>query len=179
MANDLIPIVADLNGLPGAPFDQSVVDEAVAALRNYLGWHVAPSRTETVVLDGVAGPFLPLPTLHRGATVSAVRDVTVTGSPVTITGWRKLREPALYLRNGYWPCEPSSIEVDLTHGYASCPVDLRPVVAEFCRSILAASGTLQSFHVDDYGETYDTSGGSTAAHVGDPKVYYRLPRRTR
>ena len=50
MPNDLLG-PNELSGFPGAPFTDQVVDSAVAALRAAAGWHIAPSRTETVAVD--------------------------------------------------------------------------------------------------------------------------------
>lgn len=126
MSNSLVDPL-DINDFPGAPFTEAAVDAAAASMRGTAQWHIAPEVTETVTVDGVSGQVLVLPTL-KIVSVSEIRDVTDGGSEV-ITGWEIRRQSMLTRRQG-WPCGIGSIEVDLTHGFASTPADLFPVAAE-------------------------------------------------
>lgn len=125
MANDLVT-PGDLSGLPGAPFDDAVVDLAVASLRAAVGWHIAPSRTETLTVDGEGGGYVMLPSLNV-TDVTAVRDIYTPATPHTMTGFRWSKAGVLTVP-GYVPYGYASLEVDLVHGYDECPTDLYPVI---------------------------------------------------
>lgn len=131
MSNDLIPDVTALGHLPGAPFTQEEVDAAVASLRAEVGWHVAPVRAETVALDVTRGErWLRIPTAKL-LTVVEVRDMTgalpVAFLPTDYTVSRKLAQ--VQREWAYWPAGFEAVEVDVTHGYESVPLDLLEVVA--------------------------------------------------
>ena len=133
MANDLVDpsMLADF---PGAPFGDGPVDAAVGAIRAVAGWHIAPERTETVVVDSRGGAVVYLPTRYLIA-VTEVRDMTDT-VPRVITDWRDSVRGKLQL--GYpcgWPIGLGAIEVDIVHGYEICPPELLPIVAEYARAV--------------------------------------------
>lgn len=168
MANDLVQ-PEDLTGFPGAPFADEIVDAAVLDLRNSLGWHVAPERTETLTLDHEGGRDLILPTRNI-VTVTAIRDVSGP-TPVPITEWREASAGFLV---GYWPCGISVVEVDLTHGYATTPADIVAAVAGRC-SQLKVDPTLKSVQIDDF---QGMLRGDVAAFgiTSNVSVAYGLPR---
>lgn len=153
------PLVApdDLDGFPGAPFAQGIVDAAAGSVRGEAGWHIAPSITETITLDTDGGRYLFLPTMRLTA-VSEVRDVT-GDAPKVLSDWRKSRAGMLY-RAGGWPSGLESVEVDLTHGYDACPDELLSVIAARAQAarINQAAGNVRlgSLSISPSGE--DTSG---------------------
>ena len=57
LADDIVDVSADLG-------PQWWVRAAQGAVRRYCGWHVAPSITETLRLDGYGGRVLTLPSKH-------------------------------------------------------------------------------------------------------------------
>lgn len=122
-----LAIVTDLAGQPGGPFTAEGVKSAGDGIRAFCGWHIAPSVTETITIDSYGGPILMLPTLYLTA-VTEVVDVS-GDTPTVLTGWRKSRAGMLSLPQG-WPCGFESVEVTFTHGYAACPAELFPVIAE-------------------------------------------------
>lgn len=130
-----MPDTAGLDGAlgsyPGAPFAAATIASAVDSIRDDVGWHIAPVRTETLLLDSDGGRLLVLPTLRLVA-VTSVRDVTDPDSPVDLDDWRKTRSGMLYRRSG-WPCGFETIEVTIQHGFTSWPESLIPVVAERCQ----------------------------------------------
>lgn len=133
----------DLDGFPGAPFnDAAVVDAAVARVRREARWHIAPSVTETLTVTGYSGgEALLLPTMRLTA-VTEVRDVT-GDTPVVLTGWDF--SPAGYLTWHTWPTcttyyhRRTKFEVDVVHGYEQCPADLLPVIAAAAQGALTDS----------------------------------------
>lgn len=175
MANDLVSS-ADLGEYPGAPYASSVIDAAVSDIRREAGWHIAPTRTETLTLDGPDGVLLILPT-RKLVEVTEIRDVS-GDDPVILTGWRASVAKGMIHRSAGWPCGFAAIEVDLEHGFATCPEGLLPEVARRCQ---AATGTntssKQTIVIDDYTETTDNSE-SVAESASSPVAdYVLLPGR--
>lgn len=126
----------DMAGMPGAPFSASTATAAGDQIRTLCGWHIAPSRTETLTLDTEGGRVLVLPSL-RVSEVLAVRDVSGP-TPKVLTGWRWSKDGMLERGNGgFWPDGFRVVEVDLTHGYESCPSELLNIGAEFSRRRVA------------------------------------------
>lgn len=174
MSNDLVS-PEDLLGFPGAPFEEGVVDAAVANLRKVAGWHIAPLLSETVALDVEYGRSVILPTLRLDA-VTAVRNATsLTEAPTAVAEYRTT--PTLRFRAGivdrpsWWPC--GVLEFDITHGYSQCPADLLPAIAEACHQLVAASRVVQGQTSGPFNVTYRDSTGDV-----DPAVArYTLPSR--
>jgi len=153
MANDLVS-PDDLLDFPGAPFPESVVDSVVDAIRIQAGWHIAPSRRETLLRDCDGGRTLFLPTLHL-TEVHEVADVTNPENPKAITGWRKSRSGMV---SGPWfPYGDETVELDITHGFEEVPPALLMLVAE-----LAQLGGRQT------GVRQETAGGESVSYsVGE------------
>jgi hypothetical protein len=163
---------ADLADFPGAPFSDALVDAAVSAVRGEAGWHIAPAVTETVIVESVGGPHLFLPTLQLTA-VTAVRDVTSEDiAAVAVTGWRSHNtarfRAGLLFRPAGWR---GVYEVDLTHGYAACPDDLKSALAERARTI-RSGGRVKQQAAGPYSVNFDSEGLAT-----DPVAKYRIPPR--
>lgn len=97
------------------------VTPGLAAVRLWCGWHIAPSKTETVKVEGEGGRVLLLPSLHVTST-TAVRDE----SGNAVTGW-KVRENGI--ARGSWRCE-ELYEFDIVHGYAEIPTELLGIIAD-------------------------------------------------
>ncbi|MBF6064938.1 hypothetical protein IU494_30290 [Nocardia terpenica] len=93
---------------------------ANALVRDWCGWHIAPTVTETLVLNGPGTAVLMLPTLH----LLDVHTVTENGHPVDLE--RVRWSGAGYLRRdiGWTDCE-GGVRVGITHGWPDPP----PVVA--------------------------------------------------
>lgn len=123
----------DLTGFPGAPFSAEVIAAVAEQIRSICGWHVAPTLSETLTVDSDGERTLFLPSL-RVVEVTAVRDLTDPNNPKTIDGWTWSEDGMLTRKHGgYWPEGLRALEVDITHGYETCPSDLFPVAADFGR----------------------------------------------
>lgn len=92
----------------------------LAAVRAWCGWHIAPSKTETVKVEGDGGRVLLLPSLHV-TDVTEVRDEDA--GAVTSYKWRENG-----VMRGWWRCE-NLYAVDITHGYDEMPAELVEVIA--------------------------------------------------
>jgi hypothetical protein len=157
--------LSDLMPFPGAPFDDALVGIAAASVRAEAGWHIAPVVTETLEVVSYGGQLLPLPT-RRIVSIAAVRDP----DGVAITTWEKM-SAGIYRKSG-WPI--GVVSVDLTHGYATVPAELLPVLVQRVKATPVASNVSQrSSTVGPFGEseTYRTTA------VMDPIVarYAVLP----
>ena len=114
----------DMDGFPGAPFSSGVLAAAAASVRDDCGWHIAPSVTETLQLRST-GPIVLLPSLH----VTLVAEVRNAETGDVVDGWHLDARAGVLTRSpaSSWPCR---VEVDLTHGHATCPASLLPTIAE-------------------------------------------------
>ena len=127
-------VAADLADYPGAPFSDAVVESAGESVRVEAGWHIAPEIAEVVTVVSRGGTALLIPSLRY--TVTAVRDVTDSANPETITDYVDRGSGVLY--RGYGWATDHRYEVDVTHGFAECPPALKPVIAH--RAQAARSG---------------------------------------
>ena len=119
--------VGDLAGFEGAPFSTEAVLAASEQIRRLCGWHIAPSVTETIVVDSAGGDRLWLPSRHV-TEVTSVRDVTGE-TPVDIA----FRWSASGVLSGRFPAGFRAVEVTLTHGHEECPEDLLPAIVDRTR----------------------------------------------
>lgn len=126
---------AALSGFPGAPFAESAVAAAASAIRAAAGWHVAPSVTETIVVDCDGGAYLFIPTLWLDS-VTAIRDSdgnTIALDDVQLAKTPRFRAGCLY-RSQSWPTL-DTVELDIVHGFDACPPELLALGAAMCQSI--------------------------------------------
>lgn len=93
---------------------QAAIDTALVAARRFCGWHVSPSKAETVVVDGPGGRVLSLPTLN----LTAVASVTELGAAVDVSTLDRSRaKGTLTKQYGYWSGRDGSISATITHGF--------------------------------------------------------------
>lgn len=122
-ANDPIVFTSDLDQFQAGDA-QAALEDWTAEVRGFCGWHVTPSVTETITVDGSGRGLIMLPSLH----VTAVTSVTEDGVALL---------PADYTWNAagclarvgtrFWSTAASSVTVTFTHGHASAP-DLARVI---------------------------------------------------
>lgn len=109
--------------------DQSQALEAADAMvRTYCGWHIAPSRTETVTIPNWWWTArLLLPTLY----LTALSSVTVNGAVIDLTtvGFTSSGVVSWLPTSTVWVNAGLGDAVFvMTHGYASTPPDVLQVV---------------------------------------------------
>jgi hypothetical protein len=127
MSNDLCS-AADLSHLPGAPFTEKEVDGAVAEIQGAFGWHVAPETDATQTFT-----VRPMESRLRLATrhLVSVDEVRVDGVALAVTEYGAVKESNQVRKvNGWWPTGFDNIEVDYTHGFEECPLELLTLIAE-------------------------------------------------
>lgn len=152
-----------LTGFPGAPFPASVVNSAAGQVRDECEWHIAPEVTETILVSTGRGSVALLPSL-KVKEVLAVRD----GDGNAIEGWKAKPNGVLRRTSGCWPDE---IEVEFTHGYATCPDSLLAVVADRARRIKGGGVKAESLA----GRSIQLDTGPDAGQSSVSK--YKLPER--
>lgn len=97
--------------LSGDP--QTLIDAAVAAIRSYCRWHVAPRVIEEIVLDGPGGVDLYVPTLRLMDIVSI--DNAGVDIPVDTVDFS--RDGIVELHRGAWSNRLGKIKLTVDHGY--------------------------------------------------------------
>ena len=123
---------------------EPAIKAASAALRNWAGWHVAPSAACRAVLDTDGTRSLWLPTCN----LTEVTSVTVRGVEVTDYEWSRLGHvvPAQRVAPGL-----RNATVEYAAG-ASAPDDLQAIVAGMAARTLALSPR-------SYGVVSESAGG--------------------
>ena len=117
-------MVADLLDQPLVGFDADAVDAAVGQVRDHVGWHIAPSATETVTLDGPGSDTLLLPSLL----VTAVASVAENGMLLDPSTYDWSANGVVERIRGRWTGRRRGLVVSFTHGYTECPPAVRAVV---------------------------------------------------
>lgn len=92
--------------------------------------------------------------------VTAISAVRIAG--VAVTDYTRIRS-TLYRTTGFgngWAFPPEKVEVDLTHGYATVPDDVKIAVLETAaQAYTTPVGAVISEKIDDYAVRYATEGG--------------------
>lgn len=138
------------------------------AVRSWCGWHIAPSQSETVKVEGEGGRVLLLPSLK----VTAVTEVRNESGAVT-TGY-KWRENGVL--RGWWSAE-DLYAFDITHGYVEMPSELQAITnkidADGVGSRLLASENAGPFQRSFAAPNLDSQPISVRSVI----ARYRLPPR--
>lgn len=147
--------------------------QAEAEVRSYCGWHIAPTRTEELTLDGPGTCTLLLPSLHVTAIASITEDgIALVADDDYIWSASGLVE-RVSTTTQYWSNKPRSIVINLTHGWTTSPPDVAAIVQSLAARLALTSG-LVSKTVGPFSETYapDLFGYQRSA-----LDRYRLPSR--
>ena len=159
--------------LSGDP--QMALDAALAEVRRYCGWHIAPSRREFLAAYPDGADTMLVPSLRVSALHAATRD----GETIDPQGW-DCRE------NGVVKGGPRTgkVVMDVTHGFDELPGDVAAIVlAVAARSQLAPDGMPTArVQVGQIAESYQSSaggGGAGALFASERQTLdsYRLPPR--
>jgi hypothetical protein len=151
-----LPDVNDLADFQ-AKDPQQALDAALAAVRSYCGWDIAPSQSATVTVWCLDGRTLNLPTLNLTAVASVVQDgVTVAPTGYTFESYGVIRA-------NYGACfsRLTRVTVAFTHGYAAMPDAAAAVVLSLAqrslndsRGLVVRPGSASSASVGALVETY-------------------------
>lgn len=149
--------MADLAGTL-TPTDEDRLEQAEALVRAYCGWHIAPSREDTVTIRVLGGERVFLPSMH----VTAVDSVSEAGVALTVDTEYTWDTPSGVLRRTYWAYD-ELVEVAFTHGYEDVPADVTAVVQAVAQRAVDNPGSLVRSQAGPFSETYSaTSSGQVA-----------------
>jgi len=135
--------------LPDSDEADDAAVEATAVVRNYCHWHVAPSITETVTLNGGPSAVLELPSLH----VTAVGAVLVDGVAITFD-YEWLPCGLLRAYPWAWGSTWRSVQVTFTHGLPDVPDDVRVAAKSVARRRLVNPRGLRSESMPGYSRVF-------------------------
>lgn len=158
MTTEPIAFAGDLARYQAGDADE-LLDHATAAVRDYCGWHVTPSITETVTVNAV-GQTLFLPSLN----VTAVTAVVVNGVTVDATSYEWAAAGMVWSPT-WWgfrsPQRFRNATVTFTHGFASAPAVASVVLARASR-FQNNDRNATRLQAGPFGESYESGGGFTA-----------------
>lgn len=127
---------------------QMLIDMATDEVQGHCGWHIAPTQTDTVTVDGSGGVIQALPTLRLVDLVSLTED----GTAVDLAGvqWSE----AGYLWRGTpWTRALRGLVAEIEHGYPEAP----PAVAKLICELVARS-------MNPSGVSRESSGGESVTY---------------
>lgn len=152
---------------------EAVLASTSAAIRDYCGWHVAPTLECTYTGDG-EGAMLILPAMG----VSSVESLTVSGNAVTQYEWKA--NGLLRLVGSRFPDSWRSVVCTYTAGFSGASV--AQVVAQIASNALAGAAGVSSETAGgvsiSYNRTADGVSGGVSLLPRDKEMLqaYRLVR---
>ena len=133
------------------------LEQAEALVRAYCGWHIAPSRTETVTLAGNNGRTLMLPSMH----VTAVNSITSDAdTPLTADDYDWSAAGVLTARTYAWTGR--SITVSITHGYTEPPAEVTGIVQAIAQRAVDNPGSRPREQAGPFADAYSQVGANQA-----------------
>lgn len=162
----------DLNAYQAGD-QQTMINQATAAVRSYCGWHVTPQITETITVAGSGGQWLVLPTLQLVG-VNAVTNAD--NDPYTSDDYTWLPHGVLHRTPdcGIW-ARGGTVTLTMTHGYDEAP-DLAGVILARAARVQSNGRGATRVQAGPFSEQYDTGTGFTADETA-VLDRYRLPPR--
>lgn len=136
------------------PETQRLLDAATAACRKYAGWHVTPTTTETITVDGSGWSSLILPTQK----IVSLTSITADGTAVDLSEVQQSSDAAGVLyRTGCktWPRGYSNVSVSLEHGwddayeFQAAILEMVDRMAAQVGKVQGNSGPMSEYRVDD------------------------------
>lgn len=154
---------------------QTLIDQATAEVRRYCGWHITPSVTESVTVDGSGHTFVSLPSLH----VTAVTAVTENGVLLDSSSYEWSTIGQLW-RPWPWTGHYRSVTASITHGFPDVPEDVRAVVLAVAARAKASPDGVTRRQTGAVSESYSQTGFNVAGgvsllqHEKDALARYKL-----
>lgn len=135
---------------------------AQAAIRRYCGWHVAPSVTRTIRLDGHGGDSLLLPSKH----VTALSSLKLDGVE-HVQDARFSEAGSLVLVNGVtFPDLPGSVEATITDGWDLEDVpEVQMILLDIASRVMQVPGTVSSQSTNGSSVTYRSGSDGGVPNV--------------
>lgn len=135
---------------------QAVLDSASAAIRDYCGWHVAPSLECTYTGNG-EGYLLMLPAMG----VTEVDSLTIDGDAVADYEWTAAG--MVRLKSSTFPDTWRSVECVYTAGFTSAAIG--QVVAQIASNALVAAPGVVNERAGNVSVTYNQTATGVAGGV--------------
>lgn len=135
---------------------------AQTAIRRYCGWHVAPSVTRTIRLDGHGGDSLLLPSKH----VTALSSLKLDGVE-HVQDARFSEAGSLVLVNGAtFPDLPGSVEATITDGWDLEDVpEVQMILLDIASRVMQVPGTVSSQSTNGSSVTYRSGSDGGVPNV--------------
>ncbi|WP_250243746.1 hypothetical protein [Bifidobacterium longum] len=135
---------------------------AQAAIRKHCGWHVAPSVTRTIRLDGHGGDSLLLPSKH----VTALSSLKLDGVE-HVQDARFSEAGSLVLVNGAtFPDLPGSVEATITDGWDLEDVpEVQMILLDIASRVMQVPGTVSSQSTNGSSVTYRSGSDGGVPNV--------------
>lgn len=152
--------------------------QAEALVRGYCGWHIAPSREETVTLHTWGGTYLPLPSLY----VTAVGTVTEAGTELALDEGYAWLAPTSTLSRYSWGWD-ADVDVTFTHGYDEVPPEVTAVVQAVAQRAVENPGSRPRAQAGPFADSFSQVGFNQAPALAlldaekDILSRYRIPPR--
>lgn len=161
MAGPTDPLITaeQLAAYPGrtVPADQAdlLIAGVSAAVRERCGWHIAPSITQTVTVDGSGGRLQLLPTLR----LTAVNSVTDDGTALAVDDYDWAADGRLWRSCG-WTRRLRGVVAEIVHGYDETPAWMVSMVCAKVKAAATVPAGVKAERSDGESITYaDGSGG--------------------
>lgn len=136
---------------------EALIAGATAAVRGYCGWHIAPSLTETVTLDGPGGDVLTLPTMHLTDLAAVTEAGTVLD--VATVEWSELG--SVRKESGCWTERYRGVVVTMTHGHDAAP-DVAQIIIQAVIPALSSPMAATSERAGTFAVTWATTAPGVA-----------------
>lgn len=153
LTTDQIEIATSGSVSADTPNLQEWLDQISDGIEHFCGWHIAPVRTETLILDGPQSPVLQIPSLM----VRDVVSVTENGKPVDPDEYDWSPDGLLARRGRSWTGRYRGVVVELEHGYEQVPGDLIATVAKLVARADAAPAGETSIRIGERSAAYESS----------------------
>lgn len=127
--------------------------QAEALVRSYCGWHIAPSREETVVLHSWGGSFVALPSLY----VTEVASVVEEGTELALDVDYAWLTPSSSLARYPWRWD-SDVTVTFTHGYSAVPAEVTAIVQAIAQRAVDNPSSVLREQSGPFAVTYSQTG---------------------
>jgi hypothetical protein len=148
---------------------QTFLDGAVSAIRRYCGWHVAPRVTEEIVLDGIGGVDLYLPTLRLTDIVSIKSD----GQDIPVTNVDFSRDGIIELHSGSWSRRLGGIRLTIEHGFEDAH-ELTTLATNIAARAASSPRGVTAESSDGVSVQFSRFGGSASGGVALFEHEYKL-----
>lgn len=135
------------------------LEQAEALVRSFCGWHIAPSRTETVSVRGRGSKTLLLPSLH----VTAIASVTDDGALLVDDEDYTWSDAGVITHESTFGT--GLVTVAFTHGHTTPPAEVEAIVQAVAQRAVDNPGSLVRTQSGPFSDTYSTTGTNQVASL--------------